>query len=149
MQCLEAKEHVHARLDGELDDSGTSELGAHLEGCPECRAFSEEMDSLRSWIVEVGETDRMEPTAGTVQRSPSSRWWRGVPALAASFLLGLGLILTSVLRPVGPPSPPPVAATFEVQAANENLLVVQLESQNPGIHIVWLYPKSPAEGVSQ
>ena len=49
-RCDRAREYASLRLDGELSDFESALLGSHIERCPSCRAFAEDL---------VGVTERL------------------------------------------------------------------------------------------
>ena len=147
--CRDARGWTQARLDGELDRSLESTLDGHLARCSDCRAFVTELHQLKVLIREVGVT--LRPASRLTESRSDPRYLapgRGLRAIAASLLLGLGLFLTWVIAP-RPVSPEPVRSVpFEVYADSEDLLVVPIKSTNPNVHIVWLYQTNPNQGVS-
>jgi predicted anti-sigma-YlaC factor YlaD len=44
--CLQAREDVSARLDGELSELGTARLELHLRDCAECSAYAAEIEAV-------------------------------------------------------------------------------------------------------
>lgn len=89
---------VDAWLDGELAESDTRELQAHLAGCPDCGRFRDERVALRTAIaaqvpkLEAPQLLRARVRAALRQASPPARLRPSAPsmawlALAASALL--------------------------------------------------------------
>lgn len=50
MDCREAREHIHAECDGELDPSISSQVSQHLRDCPGCGAYGQAMKSLKNRV---------------------------------------------------------------------------------------------------
>jgi len=145
MECASARERIHRRIDGELDDADSRALDAHLEGCPACRRDLDELLAVTRLVAVVGRTDReARPTAVR-----SRRRIRGL--VAAAILLAAATVFALVSRrgpedqvsPGDGSIPPAVAvadADFEVTGdAAESLWVVRLPSRQPDVHLFWLY----------
>jgi predicted anti-sigma-YlaC factor YlaD len=63
--CMQAREAVSARLDGELSELETQRLEGHLGGCPSCREFAAEAAGLarmlRGAALEAAPTELFAP----------------------------------------------------------------------------------------
>ncbi|MHB8917052.1 MAG: anti-sigma factor family protein [Desulfocucumaceae bacterium] len=110
MRCHEAQELMSEYTDGVLDPSDQERVDRHIEGCPECRS---ELDALKMVVDLVRDLPLVEPpqefrpelrkrleteavrpqNTGLVHRLASGRW-SGIIALAASFVLVIGLAAT-------------------------------------------------------
>jgi predicted anti-sigma-YlaC factor YlaD len=93
-RCDRAREYASLRLDGELSDFESALLDSHIERCPSCRAFADDL---------VGVTDRLR-TAPLEQHSiamefPRRRYaaLRGIQVSAAAAavvsVVGIGTLL--------------------------------------------------------
>lgn len=80
MECDKARELIQERLGAALDAKAQGELGAHLEGCPECRAFESGLEKLHSLLA--GEPLRAVP-AGFGERVVETARRRRVRALSS------------------------------------------------------------------
>lgn len=107
MQCHEVQELMSEYIDGVLDPSALERVDRHIEGCPECRS---ELDALKMVVDLVRDLPLVEPppefrpelrkrleteavrpvNTGLIHRLASGRW-SGIIALAASFILVIGL----------------------------------------------------------
>ncbi|HJT37806.1 MAG TPA: zf-HC2 domain-containing protein [Actinomycetota bacterium] len=96
MEHSEARQLLSARMDGELSPERSPALGAHLEGCADCRAFVAGAERLRALTVEM---PRLE--------APVSRWAPPVRARRWSARLAPGLaaavVVAMLLTLFGPP----------------------------------------------
>lgn len=110
MRCHEAQELMSEYIDGVLDPSDQERVDRHIQGCPECRS---ELDALKMVVDLVRDLPLVEPpqefrpelrkrleteavrpqNTGLVHRLASGRW-SGIIALAASFVLVIGLAAT-------------------------------------------------------
>ena len=61
-RCDRAREYASLRLDGELSEFERALLDSHIERCPSCRAFADDL---------VGLTGQLRD--GAARRGPSSR----------------------------------------------------------------------------
>jgi RNA polymerase sigma-70 factor (ECF subfamily) len=57
LRCWQARRHVSAYLDGELDDSTKSQVEAHLAGCPTCPPLYTSLVGVRTTMGEIRDTD--------------------------------------------------------------------------------------------
>lgn len=149
--CESMKTAMHARLDGELPDAGDRALADHLLACAACRSHFEELRTIDALLGEIALTDRPAPRVVPIEtaapmppvlssRIPVTTW----PALAASVLLAIVLLFT---LPSSDDPAPPVAndpttepnEPFSVSFDEEELLAVNVPTENPQIKIVWLY----------
>lgn len=99
MSCEKYLDLISARLDGELTPAEESELTAHLQVCPACRAIANDMEGLHSVLTELDEVDAPAQLSQTVlskikaeRQANRSRFVRRVSALAACFLLCVGVL---------------------------------------------------------
>jgi anti-sigma factor RsiW len=93
MKCQEAREHLSAWLDGELDEVSALILAAHVEGCATCRKewlhLQAVEDALDTLMVPVppGLADKVLARVGSRRRQ---KWLQSF-ALAACLVLGIAL----------------------------------------------------------
>ena len=57
MNCDKYLDLISARLDGQLTVQEETDLTAHLQTCPSCRAIARDMEGLHSALSSVGEVD--------------------------------------------------------------------------------------------
>jgi anti-sigma factor RsiW len=114
MSCGEARELMHAYLDGELDLVASLGIEKHMEECAECAASFSRLRKLQSLLrdpelqyqpsatlrqaVEGKSRDRR--TAGAA--APRVWWWPGWRLSAAVSFLGLVLVTAGLLRILPP-----------------------------------------------
>ncbi len=65
MNCHETRERLSGLLDDALDAPERAEVGAHLEGCPDCRR---ELDRLRATLSLLSRVERPRAPVGFVDR---------------------------------------------------------------------------------
>jgi hypothetical protein len=87
----------HARLAiGAEPRAGAAELAAHLQSCPECSRFREEMLALEA---DIERALQRPPEIAAARRAPAARTWRPL-ALAASVLVAsIAVLGVWLLRP--------------------------------------------------
>jgi RNA polymerase sigma-70 factor (ECF subfamily) len=57
MRCWQARRHVSAYLDGELDESTKSMVEGHLAGCPTCPPLYTSLVGIRATMGELRDPD--------------------------------------------------------------------------------------------
>ena len=101
---------VHARLDGELPPDESALLDAHLETCPGCRAFLDDLESVREGLLSLPEHPLPDSALGAVLGRTTGKpraalgAWAGWAAAAAAAAIVLGFLWS---RPGPPPSADP------------------------------------------
>jgi hypothetical protein len=132
---------------------------AHLASCPLCRQAVDEQrrfDQLLSQastlggLVPAGLVERIE---GRLVQGQRRRLLVRTAALAAVLLLAVGISIWIVKRVAvrpelvrNPPAPAPMAKTATpvftrvALSRGSGLTAVPIESHNPGVTIVWLFP---------
>ncbi len=78
MNCNKAERFIVARVDGELSESRSLRLDEHLRFCPECRRFSEQLQTLTARVRDVCEGVDEVADGATMDRI-----WEGVRIEAA------------------------------------------------------------------
>lgn len=106
MSCEDALTLMSAKLDGALSPEEEQALAAHLEACPDCRAWMEAMASVEEKVAALGEPApeglkkgvlyRIDQASGKA-KTPVRRWFGPGTALGAVaavlvLLVGLGVI---------------------------------------------------------
>jgi len=112
--CMLARESASARLDGELSELESARLDAHLRGCGECRAFTDEIAAVAGKLRAAALERPAQPVVLPRRRALSSARIQVAAAAAAvavaaaaaisSFTLGHALTTAHtvpVLRGVG------------------------------------------------
>jgi anti-sigma factor RsiW len=101
--CERARVWASLRADGELSELESALLGAHLERCPECRAFARGVDAVARGLRRV-RLERPAPLELAVPRRRSrARVLQFAAATAAVVAAGAAAALT------GPSNPAPSA----------------------------------------
>lgn len=160
-QCSETRASIEEWLDDSLDGEARTRIDGHLSGCRECSELFSRHRALAADLLALGRA--ANALAGTV--GPRAAWrllrWRSISAVAASllFMAAAGLYLVKVERHgAAPPSPPTVATEPSEDAgaaetvagdagdfgiaSSQDQFVVRLKSNNPRIHIVWVYDQA-------
>lgn len=99
MNCDKYLDLISARLDGQLTVQEGSDLTAHLQTCPACRAIVRDMEGLHSALSSVGEVDAPPELSQSVmasikaeRRQTRRRVLRRLSGLAACLLLCVGVL---------------------------------------------------------
>lgn len=99
MSCERYLDLISARLDGQLTQQEQSELTAHLQACPACRAIAGDLEGLHSALTDLGEVDAPEALSTAVlskikaeKRTGRRRLLRNLATLAACLALCVGVI---------------------------------------------------------
>lgn len=99
MSCEKYLELISARLDGELTAQEQSELDAHLQICPACRAIANDLDGLHSALADLGEAPAPAALSAAVlskikaeRQGSRRRIVRRLSALAACLVLCVGVL---------------------------------------------------------
>lgn len=108
MRCSKAHINISAAMDGELDQAGCAELARHLESCPDCIRYQEDLEQCRvllrdsecapsaqfEWKVQLGISRALREGAAAQTVESSGRFWlpAGATALVtAAMVLAVGL----------------------------------------------------------
>ena len=167
MNCEQAHQFIHALLDDEIAPADRSNLDGHVHSCEPCRALLAQYREIQSgfgWLAEQN-TEVILPKADGVSRSslarrrirfPLWRWAGGAIAAAAAvaalfYYLGgedspgrSKMVMNAPLTIDAPPTAfaPPVEVELVGESANRFLALPQ-STDNPRVHIVWLYATQP------
>ena len=138
-------------LDGAADSSLMADIDAHLAACEGCAQYFGRLKTLEDNLALLGDAaDRLADAAGTP--APMKRLtWRPLIAVAAVLMFGFATLLRHQDRGsedarrladlsgmaiddvVSDPDP-----GFHITVPDDRL-ALPIESDNPRIHIVWLY----------
>jgi len=169
--CQQTRQTWHDRADGLADRQDVALMQAHLGGCPECRRYVRQMDSLSDTLGHLRAASERE--LSQTRRRPRHPVWTqaraGAMAAALLLVVGVGLYfspwrqpgdrVTVVSRHPQPPAsqdlpraePPGEAPTVRsvVQLRGESArawMIEQRDSGHPRVHIYKLYPTLPLQG---
>jgi hypothetical protein len=98
---------VALRLDAELSDFEQALTTAHLERCPSCRAFGEEVGAIVA-VLRAAPLEVLEEPIGLP--APGRLPFRRVPLIAAAAVVLVAAALGGVWGAAGAPPPPAVAS---------------------------------------
>jgi len=127
MRCAKARVFISTAMDGELKDQDRVTLARHLQDCPECVNYQEDLETCHKllqesesapsaqfeWMVQLGIRKALRARA-SAQDTTSGRFW--LPASISAFsvmivVLGLGLwLLPARNASVSISSPPELLA---------------------------------------
>ncbi|OGD21633.1 MAG: hypothetical protein A2W03_16970 [Candidatus Aminicenantes bacterium RBG_16_63_16] len=115
---------INDGLDGALGPDKAADLKRHLEGCPGCRAFARDLESI---VGEAANLPGLEPpehvwrkiaagvrTSGieeAVRAAPTPRWRYALAAASALVVIGAGVIIGLQYRRAAVPSGVPERGT--------------------------------------
>jgi anti-sigma factor RsiW len=168
MNCRKARECIQLQLDGELSRHDAIELAGHLAACPDCRTARRQFLAISGALSEIsvltgGSAASLIPAIRS--RPLAWRGWFAAAAAIAIALTGWLMMHQSVRTPhaiivvkrsdtngqiITPTSPnaaqavavAPVADTVRVNFSQDsNVLAVPVQTRNPNITILRLYPK--------
>lgn len=88
MNCDEARQAWHERIDGELPAEGAASLALHLRACPVCREYAAQMDAL------AGTLDSLRAATDKIGAAPSKRRRRRIPIIG-SLAAAIALLVTA------------------------------------------------------
>ncbi len=159
MDCGEVRELLQAYEDGELPADERAAIAGHLEGCPDCRSASAELQKLRRRLRAAGTfavppslEARVRAALGAESQVRETIGWKHMATMAASHLatavIGAGLAYALISKAeVGP------ATTRDVVTAHVRSLLGDqlLQVASADTHTVrpWFAGKVPfAPGVA-
>ena len=159
MNCEQADELMQRALDGELNEADREALEQHLSGCSQCRQAFDELQALAVGLERLAKRDPFAdeelPSIGS-ERQPAIApvvwrpWAYGAVGLAAGIALLFGLFGVLFNQPADEPVhvavPEAIAPAFTptiklAAASRAAFMPVTVETDDPRVHIVWLYPK--------
>ena len=122
--CEAMRERLSALLDGELDETEAEALRAHLEHCPDCRAFYAAMQGLSELLepepvpadLHAGIMARFDQRERVLARQKRLGRLRPLFSLAAAAAILVGTVLTLGRMHFGKSSAPPEAQTYAMTA---------------------------------
>jgi len=118
MRCSKAQVNISAVMDGELDQAARAELGQHLETCPDCVLYQQELEKCRvllresesapsaqfEWKIQLGIAKALREHASHSSVEREGRFWlpAGVTAVVtAGLILAVGLWWLGAQSPAG------------------------------------------------
>ena len=163
-RCEETRGRLDDWLDGLLDQVVQEHVARHLRECADCRRFFEQHRQIEQDVWRLGlAADRLASAPADGNRVKTH--WRSVLRIAAAVLVVVttGFIAlqyrhaghttpshpdrgvlsgkTPVNRSLRRMAPPAHAAPSDFSVTvDDSYMAVRLESSNPRIQIVWLYP---------
>ena len=152
MNCTEARQCWHLRLDNGGEDA---ELDRHLADCEACRTYSARMEWLVGVMDELREdTETLDPSTSPATTRNASRSWYGWPTkitrtflrIAAVIVLAVGAGLwyraerTPIVVERHPSATiPTTGITLRAESRNR-FIAVAAPSAEPNVQTFWLYP---------
>lgn len=163
IECVACREWIDLDLDGLLDTNSATDLNAHLQSCAACRRYEQAQRALSLDLASLAlaADDLAAGNRHEARRAPN---WMGITSRAAAVGLVIAGTWMFVRHPSSIPpahrssrttglsedaqSAPPTrfAASVELSPSNAGF-VVPIETDNPRVHVVWLYdvPSSAQE----
>ena len=164
MNCKRARVWIHGELDGDLSPGRRTALADHLARCDACREVHRQFSMMRVGLTRLAAaTDEPEGGAGGGRIELPAR--RGVPwrtglAVAATIALCVTVwravdwepsarLQPTMIAETGPqpsvsePAPEVVDPRSQVEVTfdpNADLLTMPIETGNPNVTIIWVYP---------
>ncbi len=151
--CDDIRSACDGWLDGTADTSLKVDIDAHLAACEDCAQYFGRLRAIEDHLAILGSAaDRLADAAGTP--TPKKRLtWRPLIAVAAVLMFGFVALLRQQDRgsedirrladhagttngDLGSDQGP----SFHITVPDDRL-ALPIESDNPRIHIVWLYHK--------
>jgi anti-sigma factor (TIGR02949 family) len=145
MICREFAPWLQAFVDGELDVETMTAAQAHVSSCPECHGRVDGERRFRALLRQQSQDlappelrARLLGLARLERRRAAMRLWLGIPAVAATLVLVVALLMTRGLAP-GPAAPRIVDTLVD-----KHLAYAQIEgpaefvSSEPGAVAAWL-----------
>jgi len=173
LTCAQIRELLPRWTDGELSHAEQRRFEGHLQTCDACRSLAEAHRRVHEGLELLGRVADRIADRPLVLRPPAAPLlrYRRFARIAAGIVLIAGAavwLATSLqrdrhdarVRHVGakglPPSvtdstpnegqPPATAALVQVALFDGvDYLQTRIETRNPHVHVVWLYPTLPAE----
>ena len=175
--CDDIRQQFDPWRDGDLTNDAQAEVGSHLDQCAKCRRWFDAATQLggdlkvlglaadRACRVEVRRSDKPDS-------SESRPGWRRLDALARRSRVAAAIIVlcsvtwlmtarreslvqpgsrpsTRAAEPARPTPVEPETATFVSLSGNDARWVAPVQSDNPRIHIVWVYGDAAAPTQSE
>ncbi len=166
MNCATAQRRLSQARDGALPAKAQESLKAHVDGCPDCRAFETRIARVGAWLQDRPVPQAPDPAIAwrEIQRTlrepaplpmpPRWAWWaspqwRLAGALAAAAVLLVALMLPRAHQPTSP-TPPETPAVAESQPATRVLHLstglagastMVYEDASTGWTVIWVMPE--------
>ena len=143
IHCPDIQEDISLWVDGELDSSRAETVEKHLESCPECAAFRQDLNAIRQGVERLESIEPPErlwksirfqlEAEGRIRSKPKESFWAAIlpqrlpdlkPAWSGAILalfLGIGSLLVYEWTTPSPLVPVPVASTSHQEAVLEEL----------------------------
>ena len=105
MSCELSRTTVHGYIDGELDAVRAAEFERHVEGCAECRASLDQLESLhrrieRSQLYETASRRlRQQLRTHLAGGEAAGRRWYVIPVFAAAIIAAVFWLAISLVEP--------------------------------------------------
>jgi anti-sigma factor RsiW len=139
MNCEQARNLIHAELDGDITAEQRLALQTHTSSCESCSLMQGQFRSMEDgfdWLAEQSEV--VPPAAPTIIRLP---WVGRAARIAVAAAACLALYLA---WPSGETQPRVAKAEPDLQfqlngESFDKYLAVEQESAQPNVRIVWLY----------
>ncbi|MCA9256451.1 MAG: zf-HC2 domain-containing protein [Phycisphaerales bacterium] len=153
-------DHFRARLDdwldGTIEDADRSRIEAHLADCQACASMASAERRLTmdlSILNDLGNRIAHQAVEAPPQTKPRTRFNPGRIAAAVAILVGGGYAAVQFATrtpgvkessdiDVNVESPAPIQTTF-MMPRDDTRMSVRMPSENPRVHIVWLYDTAP------
>lgn len=155
MNCAQARELWHDRLDGLSDSAAEAEVEMHMSTCSACRVWCDQMQQVAGALDELRvQTERVgtEPIILRPRRRNALWWTIGRIAAGIALMIATGSYIynnRTVTNDSEPPTiiavnPPvltaPARASMVLTGASESQYIsVRHETSSPNIHIFRLY----------
>jgi len=161
MNCTQARQAIHLKLDGELSATDAAALALHCAGCADCRAAADELadviralGDLRDATARVGEPRRIASTpVRRLKIFPLTR-----VAAAIALILGAGTLTYRAMQervpggagespvPYATPVSPVEASGRDVQVAlsaesDDRFIPVAQAVRQPNVHVFVLFER--------
>lgn len=153
MGCEKTRIRVEDWLDGTLIEEAAGEVRDHLAFCVDCRDFFDKQRQIQNGLVALGlaaDAYANSKSRYALTRQSRRAWFAAVGVAAAIALVVLlqqpadNQPLAIINQPASnvDADRPPLATNLTTTIhfpASPNRMVVPMKSDNPRVHIVWLY----------
>ena len=156
--CQFVEAHMDAWLDGELDAAATARFERHVTACPACAERIRLERSISADFETLGHiAGRIAHEGAVADAAPRRRFrvWRAAATIA--LVVGAGYAATMLIRSASNPKNGQLARTVEPDdeanqapirlsmslADDDTRLSVRMPSDDPRVHIIWLYETEP------
>lgn len=154
--CADSRSQIELRLDGMLNAAGQTRLNAHLSQCSTCREYDAAQRVLSGDLVLLSRVADMRAVS-SVPKTRRAPQWMHAGKVAAALAFAVLCTWTFVRRPSPQPRPyagptvvqppaheedgaPPTRFTVSIAPADgDSRFTIPIETENPRIHMVWMY----------